>query len=243
MAYEILCIPPPLLCTDDYDAYKLHSTEANQRHSREARSLQACGWTTSLSLLCPQTPSHQPQVLYSIDRKTSHGLLFLVLKLYISYNSNMGGVDQGDQLCGYYNCRTKSQKFYKHTFYFLFDVSITNAFILWKRFSSAAGMTLKEFRLQLAQQLIGDYCSHRRTGRGSGSICPLPLQHFPLKVQDDTSGANKRGHCACCLQVRHKRTDTSWFVESVMCGCVIVGYHKLTASSCGTKTEEDKKSN
>ena len=76
----------------------------------------------------------------------------------LSYNAHMGGVDQGDQLRGYYSCRTKSRKFYKYIFYFLFDASITNSFILWKTFGSATGMTFKEFQLRLAQQLIGDYC-------------------------------------------------------------------------------------
>ena len=128
----------------------------------------------------------------------------------ISYNSNMGGVDRGDQLRGCYNCHTKIRKFYKYIFNFLLDVSITNTFILWKNFGSATGMTLKEFCLQVTEQLIGDYCSCRRAGRGGGAIRPLPLMHFPLKVQDAT-GASKRGCCACYLQTRHKRTDSSWF--------------------------------
>ena len=128
----------------------------------------------------------------------------------IVYNFKMWGVDRGDQLRSYYNCRTKSRKFYKYI-YFLFYVSITNALILWKHFSSATGMTLKEFWLQLAEQLIGDYCSHRQAGHGGGAIRPLPLMHFPLKVPDDTTGANKRGCCVHCLQVRHKHTDSSWF--------------------------------
>lgn len=33
------------------------------------------------------------------------------------------------------------------------------------------------------------------------------------------------------------------FAESVMCGCVILGYLWLIASSCGTKSEVDKKIN
>ena len=155
----------------------------------------------------------QPTATGSVLRRQKDGTRTAVPcpEAVISYNSNMGGVDRGDQLRGYYNCRTKSRKFYKYIFYFLFDVSITNAFILWKHFSSATGMTLKEFRLHLAEQLIGDYCSRRRAGRGGGAIRPLPLMHFPLKVPDDTTGANKRGRCARCLQVRHKRTDSSWF--------------------------------
>ena len=72
----------------------------------------------------------------------------------------MGGVDRGDQLRGYYNCKVKSRKFYKYIFYFLLDVSITNAFILYKNFrSSPTFNTIKKFRLQLARELIGGYTS------------------------------------------------------------------------------------
>ena len=53
----------------------------------------------------------------------------------VTYNRFMAGVDRGDQLRGYYSCRTKSRKFYRYIFHFLFDVSVTNAFILWKYFS------------------------------------------------------------------------------------------------------------
>ena len=46
------------------------------------------------------------------------------------YNQCMGGVDRGDLLRGYYHVRLKSRKVYKYIANFLFDVSITNAFIL-----------------------------------------------------------------------------------------------------------------
>ena len=56
------------------------------------------------------------------------------------------GVDRGDQLRGYYNCRTKSRKFYKYIFYFLLDVTITNAYILYKHCSPHSKIRVKEFR-------------------------------------------------------------------------------------------------
>ncbi len=56
----------------------------------------------------------------------------------VTYNESMGGVDRGDQVRGYYSCRTKSQKFYRSIFFFLFDVAITNAFILQKHFCSGS---------------------------------------------------------------------------------------------------------
>ena len=88
----------------------------------------------------------------------------------ILYNTYMGGVDKGDQLWGYNHCRTKSKKFYKHIFYFLLDVAITNAFILMKHHTAKGSkMTIKDFRLELASQLIGEYCSRRRRGRASSS--------------------------------------------------------------------------
>ena len=41
----------------------------------------------------------------------------------VDYNTFMGGVDRGDQVRGYYSCRTKCRKFYKYTFHFLLDVA------------------------------------------------------------------------------------------------------------------------
>ena len=68
------------------------------------------------------------------------------------YNKYMGGVDKNNQMRGYYSVRTKSNKSYKYIFWFLFDLAITNAFILYK-FSPVAEktMTLKEFRIELAK--------------------------------------------------------------------------------------------
>ena len=109
------------------------------------------------------------------------------------YNCYMGGVDRGDQLRGYYNCRTKSRKMYKYIFHFLGDVSITNAFILFKHFhSSPSFRTIKEYRLQLARELISNYCSRRRAGRCGSDIRPLQLQHFPLNVCTETCPAKKK---------------------------------------------------
>ena len=112
-----------------------------------------------------------------------------------------------------YVATTKSRKFYKYIFYFLLDVAITNAFILTKHHTAnGSKMTIKDFRLQLASQLIGEYCSRRRRGRTSSSIRPLPLRHFPIKINEETNPAKRRrGNCAQCRQTNNKRMNTSWF--------------------------------
>ena len=40
----------------------------------------------------------------------------------------MAGVDKGDQMRQYYRVRTKCTKYYKYMFWFLFDVTVTNAY-------------------------------------------------------------------------------------------------------------------
>ena len=82
------------------------------------------------------------------------------LQSIILYNTYMDGVDRGDQLQGYYWCRTKSRNFYKYIFYFLLDVALTNAFISMKHHTAnGSKMSIKDFRLQLESQLVEECCS------------------------------------------------------------------------------------
>ena len=101
------------------------------------------------------------------------------------YNLYMGGVDEADQLRGYYHIRLKCTKNYKYIFCFMFDVATTNAYILYSRFSVPTGtpMTLKQFRVKLAEQLIGSYRSRKRAGRP----CPnLQVQHLTISPEEHT---------------------------------------------------------
>ena len=74
-------------------------------------------------------------------------------------NKYMSGVDKGDQMRQYYHVRTKCTKYYKYIFWFIFDVAVTNIFILSLFTPTTIPITkqrLKAFRLQLADQLIGN---------------------------------------------------------------------------------------
>lgn len=136
----------------------------------------------------------------------------------LTYNRCMDGVDRGEQLRGFYNCRVKSRKFYKYIFYFLFDVAITNAFILYRNFySSPTCTTIKKFRIQLARELIGDYSTRCRTGPGGRVIRPLPLRHFPMKIINEPE--RKRRRCSRCSQSKNKQTQTSWFCREYQLRC------------------------
>ena len=180
-----------------------------------------------MSLPCLPRHSHQQLVQSSDARRMALASQSLVRKAIIIYNRYMGGVDS-DQLRGYYNCKVKSRKFYKYIFYFLFDVSITNAFILYKNFcSSPTFNTIKKFRLQLVSELIGEYTTRRRAGPGGGVIRPLPLQHFPLKVTRNHLSRKGRGDVALVHSTRNAHRHG--FVENVVCFYVTRVTPTLTA--------------
>ena len=161
----------------------------------------------------------QPSAVGTVLRKHEDGSRVPVPcpQAIISYNEFMGGVDRGDQLRGYYSCRTKSRKFYKYIFYFLLDVAITNAFVLYKDYAGSPRVkTIRDFRVELAKELIGDYCSRRRAGRQGSVLRNLPLRHFPVKLVPDDPSRRNRKRCSRCLSLFNKCTDTYWYCQE--CG-------------------------
>ena len=121
-----------------------------------------------------------PQCITSVPRRQTNGSREEVSCpiAITSYNKNMAAVDKGDQFREHYHCRIKSRKFYKYIYYFLFDVTTRNAFILYLGWSGATEITIKQFRIQLAKELIGGYCSRYRAGYNGFLIKPLPFSHF-----------------------------------------------------------------
>ena len=110
------------------------------------------------------------------------------------YQKYMGGVDRNDQLRQYYAVRTKCRKFYKYLFWFLFESSQANSYILHSNYSTARQQPLKEFRLEVAKHLIADYHSKKRHNRHPAPPTALSLLHFPMKRRNSSS-APVRGRC------------------------------------------------
>ena len=122
----------------------------------------------------------------------------------VKYNQYMGGVDRNDQLRGYYHIQLKCRKYYKYIFWFLFDLAITNLYILYHEQPDNRRVTLKEFRVSLAHELIDNCCGRKRMGRHS--ILPSPRrfcqEHFPM--------IGSRRCCYYCYHYKKERRDTPW---------------------------------
>lgn len=155
----------------------------------------------------------QPTDKTQVNRKKRDGSTIsidcpLAVKLY---NKDMGGVDLNDQMRNYYKFHLKSRKFYKYIFFFLFQLSITNAFILTRHFIKLNIRTMKKFREQLAISLIGTYQSRKRSSVSNRNIRPTKrpnILHFPMK------GVDKKIHrCYYCSHELKQRRQTRWHCE------------------------------
>ncbi|KAK6168756.1 hypothetical protein SNE40_019940 [Patella caerulea] len=78
-------------------------------------------------------------------------------KTISEYNKYMGGVDRADQLHMEYPTYRMCRRWWVYIFYFLLDVSISNAFICYKESENHKKGNSKDlmiFRINLAKQLL-----------------------------------------------------------------------------------------
>lgn len=84
------------------------------------------------------------------------------------YNKYMGGVDVADHYATTYAFGRKTSKWWRKVFFWLFDVAMNNAFILYKLNKNLTDKyRSRQFRKKLVEQLIGSFRSTatRRFGR------------------------------------------------------------------------------
>lgn len=75
-----------------------------------------------------------------------------------SYNANMGGIDKNNMLVHLYRTPMKSKRWYLRLFAYAIDVSLTNAWIMYKRDCKAIGeksMPFKHFKIQVFRSAAG----------------------------------------------------------------------------------------
>lgn len=131
-----------------------------------------------VTLLSTNTQPHEEE---TVQRKQQDGSRITVCcpSAVAKYQQFMGGVDSNNQHRQYYAVPTKCHKFYRYIFWFLFEVAVTNSYILHSNYSTAQQQPLKEYRLELAKGLIGDFYNKRRHSRHPAPPTNLtaPLPH------------------------------------------------------------------
>ena len=157
-----------------------------------------------------------PSLSTQVQRRQKNGTTLSVpcpLSVQL-YNKYMGGVDRNDQLRGYYSVRLKGRKCYKYMWWFIFDVAVTNCYILSRHHSNSTAKTVKDFRANLAKDLIGNFNNRKRRGRPSSTRTSLSssssfsTDHFPKRSE-------KRKRCHYCYHYRqHERHESHWYCST-----------------------------
>ena len=143
-----------------------------------------------------------------------HGRNFNIEKPRVAdvYTSHMGGVDRADQLRSFYFTGYSSRKWYRYIFWFLFNLSICNAFVLESFHRTTRGQGKREminFRLDLAKQLIDGFSQRKRKRRSQE-----PQQHSVAReahVSVHVEGGKRK--CVLCSKAG-RRTPKGYKVET-----------------------------
>ncbi|XP_035207145.1 piggyBac transposable element-derived protein 4-like [Stegodyphus dumicola] len=127
-----------------------------------------------------------------------------------TYIEIMGAVDHFDQLRERYEIGRRSRKWWHRILYFLIDLVIVNAFILWKVSRKDSGpQDQLHFRLRLARQLISGFSSRKRKGRPASFLSSkktVPDDVRLTKVGDHIPTVQKTyRRCRLCSTKGHEK--------------------------------------
>lgn len=145
----------------------------------------------------------------------------------VFYNKFMGGVDKSDQYSTYYQVDRKSNKWWKRMFNRLLLITVSNAWILHKKFKEKE-MSLIDFLIPLSEEVmelgkIGtNYQRKLGAGRPSKRLKLMGnVGHQPIR------GQTKR-RCAFCTE--KKKQSRSFYTcsscETPLCVDCFAPYHK-----------------
>ena len=138
----------------------------------------------------------------------------------------MGGVGHFDQLQERYEIGRRSRKWWHRILYFLIDLAIGNAFILWKVSRKNLGpQDQLYFRLRLARQLISGFSSRERKGRPASFLSSKKTvpDDVPLtKLGDHMPTVQKHVDVAVCSLLKDMRREQDTFVQLAISHYVLI---------------------
>lgn len=183
--------PKNLLCDKDV-------TQRGQFVACQKQEMTAVKWKDKKIVNFLSTAESGLQV-GAVDRKKKDGVVERIPcpEIVMNYNAYMNGVDHADQIRTKYNTYRTSRKWWQYVFWFLLDVSISNAFVMMKESPIHQQMTRKNnpkphtmlgFRQKLAKEMIGNtrVARKRKHLEHQDPAAPL-IFHAPIPA--------KKGRC------------------------------------------------
>lgn len=144
----------------------------------------------------------KPKLIDRWDKKTKKYVSIECPMIISEYNKHMGGVDLMDGLIGRYHIQMKTRKWTNRLFHHLIDVSIVNAYILYRRVRTDDHMDLPSFRSSIAEALCFFASgSKRRVGRPAKDNTPIPIPKKTTKPKIPVDDVRYDGFNHMCIFV------------------------------------------
>jgi hypothetical protein len=194
------------------EADKQARGEWKWRQHRESPAITVISWMdkkpVNLISSCTDPTSHA-HIPRRRGREVHHVSCPAVLPLYTKY---LRGVDVFSQRQSYSKIGRRSRKFFYSLIWFLLDVAIHNAYILYKAHHAAENGDEKAFRKQLMLQLVGSYSGRAKSNNNlkRSRDALHPIEHTQTqgvcalcRVRVGEGGHNRRSHWKCQDCQRH----------------------------------------
>lgn len=142
------------------------------------------------------------------------------------YTNNFNAVDKSDQMRSYYGIANKARKWWKYLFWFICDVTLVNAYILYREAPGGPRprpTTHLDFHLDVAMALTAGFSLRKRRSTVAAPEAPqikTPTVHQPTKITTTRGVRN----CILCSKERRstargQKIQTSF--ECVRCGVAL----------------------
>jgi hypothetical protein len=129
--------------------------EVGEVVSRDNGQVMVLTWKDKKAVKCISTKHDASMQQIARRRKHGHGAMERVMKPVpiCDYNEHMAGVDLVDQMISYYPCTRKSLKWTKKVIFWLLELSIHNAHVLYQIKSHRKNISLYDFQLAIVRGL------------------------------------------------------------------------------------------
>ena len=159
-------------------------------------------------------PSEAPRIVQR--RKNGRNINSEKPRVADIYTANMGGADRADQLHSFYFAGYSSRKWYRYIFWFLFNLSVCNGFILKANYRADQGKQKRpmiSFRLDLAKQLIDGKRKRKQRSQETPHHPVAREEHISVHVD------GRKRKCVQCIRVG-RRTPKGYNIKTRFeCSC------------------------
>ncbi|MCL4149497.1 UNVERIFIED_CONTAM: hypothetical protein GTU68_003642 [Idotea baltica] len=185
--------------------------------SYDGEELRALKWydTRCVTLLTSFSSASPLSKCNRYDKKARKDIEIQCPKMIEVYNKEIGGVDLMDSLVALYRIQIRSHKFYHKIFFFLLDVGLVNAWLLYRRdadslrIPKAAQHQLQSFKLLVANSLLKQHKEIAQKPVGRPSASSVGNAHIAKK---------RRGHNTHDIPEENIRKDSVGHWPMIMQG-------------------------